>query len=124
MKPNLLQNVILCTDVLDILQGIPKYCTHFLFALFSAFTEPRNKSIGISEICMKFPEVPEVQRTFQDPDIFFRCFKDLEGSLRYPLGREGVFAPGGLVCLAHARQKVSYIVGLTALRLAFFMGYE
>ena len=31
---------------------------------------------------------------------------------------------GGPAFLAHARQKVSNIVGLTALRLAFFMGYE
>ena len=52
------------------------------------------------------------------------CLKDLEGSFRYPLAREGVTAPGGPVFLAHARQKVSCIVGLTALRLAFFMGYE
>ena len=50
--------------------------------------------------------------------------KDLEGSFRYPLARVGVFAPGGRDCLAHARQKFGYIVGLTALRLAFFMGYE
>ena len=42
--------------------------------------------------------------------------------LRYPHGREGVFVPGGLDFLAHARQKSSYIVSLTAPRLAFFMG--
>ena len=30
---------------------------------------------------------------------------------------------GGPVFLAHTKQKVSNIVGLTALRLAFFMGY-
>ena len=47
-----------------------------------------------------------------------------EESFRYPLAREGVFAPGGSDCLAHARQKSSYIVSLTAPRLAFFMGYE
>ena len=40
--------------------------------------------------------------------------KDLKGSFRYPLAREGVYAPGGPVFLAHAMQKVSYIVGLTA----------
>ena len=28
------------------------------------------------------------------------------------------------ICLAHTLQKVINIVGLTALRLAFFMGYE
>ena len=50
--------------------------------------------------------------------------KDLEGSFRYPLAREGVSGPGGSVCLAHARQIVNNIVGLSALRLAFFMGYE
>ena len=33
--------------------------------------------------------------------------------------REGVYAPGGPVFLAHAMQRVSYIVGLTAIRLAF-----
>ena len=48
-------------------------------------------------------------------------FKDL---LRYPLGREGVYAPGGPAFLAHTKQKVSNIVDLTVLRLAFFMGYE
>ena len=48
------------------------------------------------------------------------CLKDL---LRYPLAREGVYAPDGPAFLAHARQRVSNIVGLTALRLAFFMGY-
>ena len=36
----------------------------------------------------------------------------------------GVYAPGGPAFLAHTEQKVSNIVGLTALRLAFFMGYE
>ena len=30
-----------------------------------------------------------------------------------------VYAPGGHVFQAHSMQKVSYIVGLTALRLAF-----
>ena len=51
-------------------------------------------------------------------------FKDLEGSPRYPLGREGVYAPVGPAFLAHTKQKVSNIVDLTVLRLAFFMGYE
>ena len=50
--------------------------------------------------------------------------KDLEGSFRYPLVREGVYAPGGPAFLAHFMQKVINIVSLTALRLAFFMGYE
>ena len=48
-------------------------------------------------------------------------FKDLLGSL---LAREGVYGTGGPVCLAHARQRVSNIVDLTVLRLAFVMGYE
>ena len=52
------------------------------------------------------------------------CVKDLEGSLRYPMAKEGVYATGGHVCLAHTRQRVSNIVDLTVLRLAFFMGYE
>ena len=47
--------------------------------------------------------------------------KDL---LRYPLGREGVYGPGVNAFLAHTEQKVSNIVDLTALRLAFFMGNE
>ena len=51
----------------------------------------------------------------------WRILKDL---LRYLLGKEGVTAPGGHAFLAHTKQKVSNIVGLTALRLAFFMGYE
>ena len=38
--------------------------------------------------------------------------------------REGVYAPGGPAFLAYTKQKLSNIVGLTALRLAFFMGYE
>ena len=38
--------------------------------------------------------------------------------------REGVYAPGGPAFLAHTKQKVRNIVGLPALRLAFFMGYE
>ena len=45
-------------------------------------------------------------------------------SFRYPLAREGVTAPGGHDCLAHTMQKVINIVGLTALRLALFLGYE
>ena len=40
------------------------------------------------------------------------------------MAREGVTAPGGGDFLAHATQEVSYILGLTALRLAFFMGYK
>ena len=32
--------------------------------------------------------------------------------------------PGGPAFLAHTKQKVTNIVGLTALRLAFFIGYE
>ena len=61
---------------------------------------------------------PKTSATWQDD-----ASKYLEGSFRYPLGREGVFVPGGRDCLAHARKQSSYIVGLTALRLAFFMGY-
>ena len=37
---------------------------------------------------------------------------------------EGVYAPGGPVFLAHAMQRVSSIVDLKAVRLAFFMGSE
>ena len=50
--------------------------------------------------------------------------KDLEGSFGYLLAREGVYAPGGHVFLAHTKHKVNNIVGLSALRLAFFMGFE
>ena len=46
--------------------------------------------------------------------------KDL---FRYPLAREGVYALGRPALLAHAMQRVNYIVSLTALRLEFFMGY-
>ena len=38
--------------------------------------------------------------------------------------REGVYAPVGPAFLAHTKQKVTNIVDLTVLRLAFFMGYE
>ena len=34
-----------------------------------------------------------------------KCLKDLEGSFRYPLAREGVYATGGPALLAHARQN-------------------
>ena len=47
---------------------------------------------------------------------------DIEGSFWYPLAMEGVTAQGGHAFLAHSKQKVSNIVGLTALRLAFFYG--
>ena len=47
----------------------------------------------------------------------------LKDLLRYPLGREGVHATGGPAFLAHTKQKVINIVGLTTLRLAFFAGY-
>ena len=43
--------------------------------------------------------------------------------LRYPLVREGVYAPVGPALLANTMQKVSNIVSLTALRLAFFIRY-
>ena len=35
------------------------------------------------------------------------------------MAREGVYAQSRLVFLAHAMQRVCYIVGLTAIRLAF-----
>ena len=38
-------------------------------------------------------------------------FKDL---LRYPLAREGVYAPVRPTLLAHSMQRVGYIVGLMA----------
>ena len=44
-------------------------------------------------------------------------FKDL---LRYPLAREGVYAPVRPAFLAHTKEKVSNIVDLTVLRLAFY----
>ena len=62
----------------------------------------------------KFP------RYYYQHSIGRHFFKDL---LRYLLAREGVSAPGRPLCLAHAMQKVSNIVGLTAIRLAFLMVY-
>ena len=44
--------------------------------------------------------------------------KETQEELKY------VYAPGGPAFLAHTKQKVSSVVGLTALRLAFFMEYE
>ena len=38
------------------------------------------------------------------------------------LARKGVYAPDGPAFLANTKQKVIHIVGLSALRLAFFMG--
>ena len=49
--------------------------------------------------------------------------KKISNKLMYPLAREGVYAPGEHVCLAHFMKKFSNIVDLTVLRLAFFMGY-
>ena len=37
---------------------------------------------------------------------------------------EGVYGPPGPAFLAHFIQRVRYIVDLTVLRLAFFMGYK
>ena len=48
----------------------------------------------------------------------------LKDLLRYPLAREGVYAPVGPAFLAHTKKKVSNIVSQTALRLAFVMGFE
>ena len=49
--------------------------------------------------------------------------KDLEGSVRYPLAREGVSAPGGCVCLPHTRDRVIIIVDLAVLWAAFLVRY-
>ena len=38
--------------------------------------------------------------------------KDVEGSFRYPLAREGVLAPGGLVFLTHTMGRHINIAGL------------
>ena len=55
----------------------------------------------------------------------FQLYNDESGrKYLYPLDREGVYAPVGPTFLAHTKEKVSNIVSLTALRLAFFMGYE
>ena len=40
-----------------------------------------------------------------------RFFKDL---VRYPLGREGVYTPGGCVWVAHVMGRVINIVGVEA----------
>ena len=40
------------------------------------------------------------------------------------LNNEGIYGPGVHAFLAYTKQKVGNNVGLTALRLAFFMGYE
>ena len=69
-----------------------------------------------------------IEKGSSDTEVFLNIeeagthniFKTL---LRYLLAREGVYAPGGPIVLARARQKFSYIVGLTALRLAVFMGF-
>ena len=45
-------------------------------------------------------------------------FKDL---FRYSLAREGVCAPSGPVCLAHAMQKSKLYCEPDGLRLAFFV---
>ena len=48
----------------------------------------------------------DIQYNIVQGDTFL---KDL---LRYPLAREGVYAPAGPVCIARAMQKFNYIVGL------------
>ena len=55
-------------------------------------------------------------------DIYFMFSVDSWNPSRYPLAREGVYAPGGPPFLAHARQRVSNIVGLTALTASIFYG--
>ena len=67
------------------------------------------------------------------PDIYFLLLKlvilknteikTIKNNLFLDFNRN-VFAPGRPDCLAHTRQRFIDIVGLTALRLAFFMGYE
>ena len=47
-----------------------------------------------------------------------------KGSCEVPSGYGVCLRPGGPVFLADAMQKVGCIVGLTAIRLAFFMGFE
>ena len=47
-----------------------------------------------------------------------------KGSCEVPSGYGVGLRPGGPVFLADAMQKVGCIVGLTAIRLAFFMGFE
>ena len=49
-----------------------------------------------------------------------RFVKDL---VRYPLGREGVFAPGGCVCLTLAMGRVINIVGLSAISVGANQGW-
>ena len=56
--------------------------------------------------------------------VFEKLWKSRNAILKNSTMWEGVYAPGGPAFLAHAKQKVSSIVGLTALRLAFFMEYE
>ena len=63
-------------------------------------------------VCVSVTKIQNFQSSFK------------KGSFRYPLDMEGVYAPGGPAFLAHALQKVINIVGLTALRLAFFMVYD
>ena len=55
---------------------------------------------------------------------FRQQLKYLEGSFKVPSGQGGCLNPGGPTFLAHTKQKVSNIVDLTVLRLAFFMGYK
>ena len=60
-------------------------------------------------------------RASKSMQVIYPPAKDV---VSYPLVREGVYGPGGPAFLAHTKQKVSNIVGLTALRLVFLMVYE
>ena len=50
--------------------------------------------------------------TLLDKFVCFTFVSLFKLVVRYPLVREGVYAPGGNVFLAHAMQRVSYIVDL------------
>ena len=45
---------LVAITVAYLIQGVPKYNTQLVFALFSAYTAPRNKSKGIYKIPKKF----------------------------------------------------------------------
>ena len=125
-----------CTEVSKLISSIVSFLTSSELLAVSAFAEAASSvdsalltscAVSLSAgsarpppavtQCHPVPHVPG--EMFQHPPQ--RILKDL---LWYPLGREGVYAPGGHVCLAHFMQKFSYIVDLTVLRLALFMGYE
>ena len=97
-------------------------CPIILYTIFSLWKKELQKLCGFFFFDPTFYE----QCFFWTRHLCSKYFPD-EHSFQFfqlfQLAREGVSAPGRPLCLVHAMQRVSNIVGLTAIRLAFLMVY-